>query len=421
VTIAIAIAMVAALLVGTGLVLQQHAAERVPKSSFLRLRLIAELLHQRRWLAGIAIMAVGQILWAWTLGHLDLTFAEPLLATELIFALIVAVPLTGQRPRKSELLGALLLIFGVSAISYSRSVNSEGVHFGSGQYWWAAAAIGAIALLLVRAGLRRTSRQRATLTGIAAGLIFGIADALTRRTVEIISSHSLLTALSSWPAYCVLAASLIGLWLMENSFNAAPLHASLPAITAAEPVTGILLGIVVFGDVVRISTGMLAFQAAGLAALVTGVVLVARAPALSSLRPSHILSRPARPSGPDILAAPLPQLAGAEPGEPLLGGPDLGQPLLGGADISASALGGPATGGLLSAGTDQAEPVPGGPDPVLTVLTGPDPVLTGSTGVQPATSPLGRPAGPGNLLACWCGQPAVVGVAGAGCLLHQAR
>ena len=38
---------------------------------------------------------------------------------------------------------------------------------------------------------------------------------------------------------------------MENSFSAAPLHASLPAITAAEPVAGILLGVVVFGDVIE--------------------------------------------------------------------------------------------------------------------------------------------------------------------------
>lgn len=320
----IAIALVAAVLVGIGLVLQQHAAQQVPKSSFLRLWLIMELLRQRRWLAGIAIMAVGQILWAWTLGHLDLTFAEPLLATELIFALIVAVPLTGERPRKSELLGAVLLIFGVGALAYSRSVSSEGVHFGSGQYWPTAAAIGAIALVLVRAGLRRSGQQRATLTGIAAGLIFGIADALTRRTVEIIGSHSLLAALSTWPAYCVLAASLLGLWLMENSFNSAPLHASLPAITAAEPVTGMLLGIVVFGDVVRISPGMLAVQAAGLAALVTGVILVARAPAFSGLRPIH-LNLPGLPGRPGQGGQHDPA-AGADQNRPLLTGPDPARP-----------------------------------------------------------------------------------------------
>jgi hypothetical protein len=71
---------------------------------------------------------------------------------------------------------------------------------------------------------------------------------------------------------------------MESSFSVAPLHASLPGITAGEPVVGILLGVVVFGDVIRITPPLLALQAAGLVALIAGVILVARAPALSEIR-----------------------------------------------------------------------------------------------------------------------------------------
>lgn len=313
----IAIGLIAAMLVGVGLVLQQHAAEQAPKSYFLRLRLITELLHQRRWLAGIAIMVAGQILSAWTIGHLSLSVAEPLLATELIFALIVAVPLSGERPQKSELIGAVLLSAGVAALSVSRSINTQELRFGSAAYWPAAAAIGAVALCLVRAGWHREGQHRALLTGTASGLIFGISDALTRQTVQTISRHSLLGALTSWPAYCLLATSLVALWLMESSFNAAPLHASLPAITAAEPVAGILLGVVVFGDVIHVSPGLIALQAAGLVTLVTGVILVARAPALSSLRPRRLVpglparARPAAISAPYLAPAPAPAPAQA--------------------------------------------------------------------------------------------------------------
>jgi hypothetical protein len=35
---------------------------------------------------------------------------------------------------------------------------------------------------------------------------------------------------------------------MQSAFNIAPPHASLRGITAAEPVAGIVLGMVVFGD-----------------------------------------------------------------------------------------------------------------------------------------------------------------------------
>jgi len=129
--------------------------------------------------------------------------------------------------------------------------------------------------------------------------VFGIADGLTRRTMEIMGAHPFTALLTTWPPYCMVAASLVGFWLMENSFNAAPLHASLPAITAAEPVAGMLLGVVVFGDVVHLSPGMLALQAAGMVALIAGVILVARAPALSQLsRPAvlHPWQAPGQPA-----------------------------------------------------------------------------------------------------------------------------
>jgi hypothetical protein len=130
------------------------------------------------------------------------------------------------------------------------------------------------------------------LTGTAAGLVFGIADALTRRTMEIMDAHHIIVLLTGWPLYCLVAASLAGFLLMESSFNAGPLHASLPAITAAEPVAVMLLGIIVFGDVIHLSTGMLALQAAGIAALIAGVILVARAPVLSRLGRPAVLLQP---------------------------------------------------------------------------------------------------------------------------------
>jgi hypothetical protein len=280
----IALGLVAALLVGAGLVLQQSAAEQAPKSYFLHLRLIADLLRRRRWLAGIGIMTAGEILSAWTIGNLDLYVAEPLLSTSLIFALLVATPLTGQRPRKSELIGAVLLASGVAALSLSRSVSAPSASFGSVGYWPAAAGIAAVAFCCVRAGWRRHGQQRALLTGTAAGLVFGISDALTRGTLLILASHGVVAALTSWPAYSLAGATLLALWLMESAFNAAPLHASLPAITAAEPVVGILLGIIVFGDDLRISPGAIALQAAGFVALIGGVILVARAPVLSGIK-----------------------------------------------------------------------------------------------------------------------------------------
>ncbi len=312
----IAVTLVAAMLAGFGFVLQQHAAEQERDTQFLRFKLIAHLVRNRRWLAGLGLVIAGDLLSAWTLGHLDLSVSEPLLTTSLIFALVLAVPLSGQALRKAEVIGALLLCAGVAALSLSRSVKSPSVSVGSFSHWPAAGVIALIAVLLVQLGRKRSGGVRATLTGTAAGLILGIADAFTRRSVQVIDGGHPLHLLIHWPGYATVVASLIGLWLMQNAFNAAPLHSSLPAITAAEPFAGIVLGVVVFGDVVHITPLLLAVQLAGLVAMVTGVILVARAPVFRELNlrqlPHVALERlqhpgsagPAAPHGPAATAKP---------------------------------------------------------------------------------------------------------------------
>jgi len=276
--------LVAAVLLGIGFVLQQYAARQEPESLFLSLRIITDLLHKPRWLIGIGCMVAGQLLAAWSIGHAALTLVEPLLTTYLLFALLLAVPMSKQAMRWTEVAGALLLCAGVALLSLSRSTKPIGLSFGSFSHWFVAAIIAGIAYVAVLAGVARRGPARATLIGLAAGLVFGIQDALTRQTLEILQGHPITVLFTNWPPYCLLGAGIVGLWLMQNAFSAGPLHASLPTIAAGEPVAGIVLGIVVFGDRIQISPGMLAIEAGGIAALIVGVVAVARSSAFTSLR-----------------------------------------------------------------------------------------------------------------------------------------
>jgi drug/metabolite transporter (DMT)-like permease len=276
--------LVAAVLLGVGFVLQQYAARQEPECRFLSLRILTDLLRKPRWLAGIACMVAGQLLAAYSIGHAALTLVEPLLTTYLLFALILAVPMSKQAMRWTEVAGALLLCAGVTLLSLSRSTKPIGLSFGSFTHWPAAAIIAGVAYVAVMTGMARRGPARATLTGLGAGLVFGIQDALTRQTLEILQGHPVSVLFTNWPPYCLLATGIVGLWLMQNAFSAGPLHSSLPTIAAGEPVAGIALGIVVFGDRIQISAGQLAIEAGGIAALIVGVVMVARSSAFSGLR-----------------------------------------------------------------------------------------------------------------------------------------
>jgi hypothetical protein len=207
-----------------------------------------------------------------------------LLTTNLVFALVIAVPLVKASLKVWEILGAAVLITGVALLSAARAAKPIGLSFGGVSHWPAAAVIFVIAALAVRAGHRREGRWRAMLTGAGAGMVFGIQDALTRQTLEILQSSGISGMFTTWAPYALVGAGAIGIWLMQSAFNAGPLNVSLPAISAGEPLVGILLGVIVFGDRVQDTPGMLAMQAGGIAALVVGVIMVGRAPALSQLR-----------------------------------------------------------------------------------------------------------------------------------------
>ena len=274
--------LLAALLIGTGFVLQQDAAVLEPDSRFLSLRLMTDLFHRPLWLAGILAMIGGQVLAAWSIGHLTLSVVEPLLTTNLIWALILAVPLAARRARASapppdrapagkpkravrawEVAGAAVLCIGVGLLSAQRSTKPIGLSFGSVSHWPAAAAIAGIAFICVQAGRRRQGRGRALLTGIAAGLVYGIQDALTRQTLEVLQSGGISGLFTTWAPYALLGAGAIGIWLMQSAFSAGPIQLSLPAISAGEPLVGIMLGILVFGDRIQVAPTQLAVKAGG--------------------------------------------------------------------------------------------------------------------------------------------------------------
>ena len=376
------IGAIAAVLLGAGFVLQQDAAQRVPQSDFLRARLVGDLLRQRRWLAGLGFMIAGMLLSAWVIGHMVLALSEPLLATNLLFALVIAGRVSGQKPQALELVGAVILLAGVSALSVARSVTSVQDSVGSPAYWpYAGAAIAAAAAGFAIAGRRRHGELRGLLTGTAAGLVLGIQDAITRVTVRDLDSvHDVILLLTSWPPYSLVAVGVIALWLMQSAFSSAPLHASLPGVTAAEPVSGIVLGVVAFREKVPAAPLLIALQVAGLIMLVAGVILVARAPALSGLQKYRV-------PGERLLRRDREQRRPWAPAEALevppgLAVPDPGTPGAGSA--------GPASAGPASPGP--ASPGPASPGPASPRAASPGPASPGPASTSP-TSP--RAASPG--------------------------
>jgi hypothetical protein len=272
--------LLAGLFLGIGYVVQQHEAAGEAPELRLRLRLLLDLARRPMWLGGIAIMVAGQGFGAAALAAGRLTVVEPLLTTNVLFALPLAAAWWRRRLGRAEVTGALALVAGVTL--FVVAVKPGSVSPAATPWWgWAIAgtAIIGAALVTVLVGRQLPDRQLATCLGVAAGALFGLQDALTQRTLGVPFG---LASFADWPMWALVAVAVAGLVLAQSAYQAAPLAASLPAISATEPVTGILIGGLLLAQGLRLRALPLGLEVAGLVAMVAGVAIIARSPVVAA-------------------------------------------------------------------------------------------------------------------------------------------
>ncbi|MEV5747902.1 DMT family transporter [Actinoallomurus sp. NPDC052308] len=274
------IGLAAAGLLGLGFVAQQHAAYREPLGRMLHPSLLLDLIHKPLWLAGLAAMVGGQILGALALSGANVAKVEPLLATNLLFALVIGRIVCKENLHWNEWLGGLMASGGIALFLVLGRPTGEHPTGPESERWLAAAGIVFLALVLVSIGRRSPLQTRAMLLAAAAGMLFGLQDAVTRGLLLRLG-HGLWAIVTSWQPYALVIVAICGLLLAQSAFDAAPLRVSLPAATAAEPITGILLGVLVFTERLRLGPGPLAGQIIGLAMMVSGIVILGRSPYLA--------------------------------------------------------------------------------------------------------------------------------------------
>ncbi|CAG6396285.1 putative integral membrane protein [Actinacidiphila cocklensis] len=270
----------AACCLGFGFVLQQRAAARAPLADFLSFRLLLDLIHMPDWLLGVGLMVCGQVLGAVALAYGEVSLVEPLTATNLLFAMALSRRLTGQRLGWNGWLGVALLALGVTGFIVAGRPSGGGAEAGALRHWLVFGIVAGLALLLTFKARRLPRSGEAALLGLAAGLLYGLQDSLTRVCGQIVQDDGLGVLAVSWQPYAVGVLGLTGMLLVQSAFEMAPLRMSLPSLTAAQPIAGIVCGVGFLGDRLRFTTGALAWEAAGLAAIVAGVVLLGRHPAM---------------------------------------------------------------------------------------------------------------------------------------------
>lgn len=270
-------AVLGGLSIATSAVLQQRAASRRPSGERFSVRLIVELFRDRLWLAGLGMSLLSYGFQALALALGPLTLVQPLVVSELLFAIPVSARLRGLRLRPRDWFAAASVVVGLTVGLVAAAPSGGHAVQPIGRWLPALATIGA----LTAAGLLtfRVARGpvRASALAFAGALVSGLQSALLAASLHLLGSRGWET-FARWEPYSLVVASILGGFLIQNAFNSGPLAATSPVIDATLPLVSIGLGVVVFAEQVRTTALGLAGAALGLALLVAGIVALDTSP-----------------------------------------------------------------------------------------------------------------------------------------------
>ena len=291
--IAVLAALGAAGSFGVAAALQHRQAQLAPKSADLSFRLLARLAGRPLWLAGIVLAALAYGLQALALAFGPLSLVAPIVATDLLFALPVAARYS--RPLRAwDWLGCVLAAGGVAAF-LAAAPPSSGRSDAPPRHWLLVFACVALACVLALSASRLAGGSaRAALTATAAGAVFGLTAAVTLSLSRLVRAVGPGSTLAHWQPWALLVLGLAGLLLSASAFQAGALAASLPVMDTVEPVCGVLLGTLLFGERLAASPAGVGVQLAGTAAATAGITFLGRYAGTTAIRNStnqdHLLT-----------------------------------------------------------------------------------------------------------------------------------
>lgn len=283
--------LIGAIGIGAGWVLQHRVID--PDAGEDPHQGLTVLMRRRLWWAGIASMSVGQSLAGIALQWGPITLVAPIVASNLLWAFLLRSALIRQIPPIRDFTGALGFAAAVSLFVLIGGTKVTRPNQPASFLISVAVTVGVAVIAggLVLAGLKRTIAVSSVVTAVAAGLLYGLQDVATRGAIILGGRHGWLEVLASmWP-YLLLGAATAAVLLTQLAFRAARLDYVLAPMAASQPVLGVVLGVLLLGDRLTLTTTALAVEAGCLAILVVSSALLARSPALRTTSDSRSRAR----------------------------------------------------------------------------------------------------------------------------------
>lgn len=296
--LAVPLGLSAAFLFAASAVLQQRAAHQTARAAPRRSRsvpgalldLMRRLVREPMWLAGWLTNLLGFGMQALALHHGSVALVQPLLVSQLLFALPLATAWNRRWPTVLDWVGAGAITGGLVVFLAVRGTVPSAGEADRRRVLLALVLAAVLIYVLVTVARGRPPQVQATLVAIAAGICFALTAVLIKLTLNDLVTRGVPATAKDWPGYALAVVTFTGLLLEQGAFAVGSLPAAVAAMTITNPIAGYLAGVLAFHVVPPSSPGTLAAIAGSGALLLAGTIALANS---SNIQPDVASGAPA--------------------------------------------------------------------------------------------------------------------------------
>jgi drug/metabolite transporter (DMT)-like permease len=252
----------------------QHVASTADPRRSSGWRLVVYLFRNPLWLFGWVALGAAFLFQALALHGGLLSVVQPLLVTELVFALVLRRFWIRQSVRLITWGAAIVTCAGLAVFIVAG--EPQGGHPNPTSDHWLGAALvcGAGAALLAALAQRGSPGWRAGLYASAAATIWALEATIIKATTDSLTEFGVVGMFTHWPVYALVIGGVAGTFLQQVALHVGPLRVSQPFLVIVDPVLSIALSVWLFGERFKPDAALLAIAAAGFAAMCVGVIFL---------------------------------------------------------------------------------------------------------------------------------------------------
>ncbi|MGW3952242.1 DMT family transporter [Streptomyces sp. NPDC004752] len=240
---------------------------------------LARLLSHPYWWAGATAMLLSAVFQVIALDAGELSVVQPLLASELLFTLLIGAVVFRHWPGAGTWRPFVMLAGGLALFLLSASPSQGGDRADDWRWLVVGGGLACCVAALLAAALRRRGPLQAATLGTATAACFAVTAALIKEVTGRFP-YGPVAVLTTWHTYAGAATGLLSVLLLQWTLRAGTLAVSQPALTLGDALISVALGGLLFGESIALGWRLLP-ESVGVVLMAAGIVGLTRSPVVS--------------------------------------------------------------------------------------------------------------------------------------------